>query len=205
VHLERPHRLHKLLPVSTLSIANYTTALQLALQFLEVQKSGKLPSSNPFSWRGDSALNDGSDNGVNLTGGLYDAGDQIKFGLPMAFTATLLSWSVLEYAPLMEQTQQLVVAMDSIRWVTDYLIKAHVSSNEFYFQVFTPTHVCFQLLLPISSVALFSMLFPQKFHFQSSSSSIARTQVPPLPELKFCTQSSSSSIAKAEVLFHCQS
>ncbi|CAK9263401.1 unnamed protein product [Sphagnum jensenii] len=135
VHLERPHRLHKLLPGSTLSIANYTTALQLALQFLDVQKSGKLPSSNPFSWRGDSALNDGSDNGVNLTGGLYDAGDQIKFGLPMAFTATLLSWSVLEYASLMEQTQQLVVAMDSIRWVTDYLIKAHVSSNEFYFQV----------------------------------------------------------------------
>jgi hypothetical protein len=38
VHLERPHRLHKLLPGSTLSIANYTTALQLALQFLDVQK-----------------------------------------------------------------------------------------------------------------------------------------------------------------------
>ncbi|CAM6040729.1 unnamed protein product [Sphagnum compactum] len=136
VFVERARKKHhEVAPVSTLSVANYTTALQLALQFFDVQKSGKLPSSNPFSWRGDSCLSDGSDNGVNLTGGLFDAGDHIKFGLPMAFTATVLSWSVLEYGSIMSQTQQLSVATDAIRWVTDYLIKAHVSSDVFYFQV----------------------------------------------------------------------
>jgi hypothetical protein len=49
---------------------------------------------------------DGKDNGVDLTGGLYDAGDSVKFGLPMAFTATLLSWGVLEYGPAMEKAGQ---------------------------------------------------------------------------------------------------
>jgi hypothetical protein len=34
---------------------------------------------------------------VNLTGGYYDAGDNVKFGFPMAFTVTLLSWSAMEY------------------------------------------------------------------------------------------------------------
>nr|GEW18045.1 endoglucanase 17-like [Tanacetum cinerariifolium] len=33
---------------------------------------------------------------VDLVGGYYDAGDNIKFGFPMAFTTTLLSWCVLQ-------------------------------------------------------------------------------------------------------------
>lgn len=97
--------------------------------------AGQLPSNFPIAWRGDSCLQDGSDNGVDLSGGLYDAGDHVKFGLPMAFTATLLSWSVLEYGPLMDKSNQLTVAKGSIRWVTDYLIKAHTASEEFYYQV----------------------------------------------------------------------
>ncbi|KAE9445214.1 hypothetical protein C3L33_22888, partial [Rhododendron williamsianum] len=32
---------------------------------------------------------------VDLVGGYYDAGDNVKFGLPMAFTITMLSWSVV--------------------------------------------------------------------------------------------------------------
>ena len=48
-------------------------------------------------WRGSSALNDGSLAGVDLTGGYYDAGDNVKFGFAMAFSMTLLSWSVVEY------------------------------------------------------------------------------------------------------------
>nr|GEV34612.1 endoglucanase 17-like [Tanacetum cinerariifolium] len=34
---------------------------------------------------------------VDIVGGYYDAGDNIKFGFPMAFTTTMLSWSVLEF------------------------------------------------------------------------------------------------------------
>lgn len=97
--------------------------------------AGKLPANFPISWRGDSNLEDGSDVGVDLSGGMYDAGDSVKFGFPMAFTATILSWSVLEYGPAMESAGQLTSAKASLKWVTDYLIKAHPAADELYFQV----------------------------------------------------------------------
>lgn len=124
--------------------ANYTQAMTTALTFLDIQKSGKLPANFPISWRGDSNLDDGSDVGVDLSGGLYDAGDSIKFGFPMAFTATILSWSVLEYGPAMESAGRLTSAKASLKWITDYLIKAHPAADELYFQVGDPAldHKC---------------------------------------------------------------
>ena len=69
---------------------NYGEALQKALYFYEAQRSGALPASNRVEWRGDSALRDGAAEGVDLTGGWYDAGDHMKFGFPMAASATPL-------------------------------------------------------------------------------------------------------------------
>lgn len=51
--------------------------------------------NNKIVWRGDSALHDGSEENLDLSKGLYDAGDLMKFGFPMAFTATVLSWRFL--------------------------------------------------------------------------------------------------------------
>lgn len=51
---------------------NYNRVLRLSILFYETQRSGKLPANNRIPWRGDSALNDGSDVGVDLTGGWYD-------------------------------------------------------------------------------------------------------------------------------------
>ena len=42
----------------------YGEALTKSLLFYEAQRSGKLPSNQRVQWRGDSALNDGSDAGV---------------------------------------------------------------------------------------------------------------------------------------------
>ena len=39
----------------------------------------------------------GADNGVDLTGGYYDAGDNVKFNFPMASAMTLLAWSGIEF------------------------------------------------------------------------------------------------------------
>src|SRR5687768_10152826 len=76
---------------------NYGEALQKSIYFYEAQQSGVLPAWNRVEWRGDSTLADGQDNSVNLSGGWYDAGDHVKFGFPMAASATLLAWSVAEY------------------------------------------------------------------------------------------------------------
>lgn len=90
---------------------------------------------NKISWRGDSALKDGSEAKLDLSKGMYDAGDHIKFGFPMAFTATVLSWAILEYGDQMQTVDQLEPAQDSLKWITDYLIEAHPSENVLYIQV----------------------------------------------------------------------
>jgi hypothetical protein len=76
---------------------NYAEALQKSLYFYDVQRSGDLSADFRVSWRGDSAVNDGSDVGLDLSGGFYDAGDHVKFGLPMAHSLTMLAWGAIEY------------------------------------------------------------------------------------------------------------
>lgn len=43
---------------------------------------------------------------VDLVGGYYDAGDNIKFSFPMAFTTTMLAWSILEFGSHMGLEQK---------------------------------------------------------------------------------------------------
>ncbi|KAG6492708.1 endoglucanase 24-like [Zingiber officinale] len=123
----------------------YADALAVALQFFQIQKSGKLVD-NKISWRGDSALDDGKEAGLDLSKGMYDSGDHIKFGFPMAYTATLLSWSILEYGDQMDVVNQLQIALDALKWITDYLINAHPSDNVLYIQVGDPDldHKCWE-------------------------------------------------------------
>ena len=44
----------------------------MSILFYEAERSGALPDDMRFDWRGDSAMDDGQDNGVDLTGGYYD-------------------------------------------------------------------------------------------------------------------------------------
>ncbi|MEO0409322.1 MAG: glycoside hydrolase family 9 protein [Cyanobacteria bacterium P01_A01_bin.135] len=118
---------------------NYGEALQKSLLFYEAQRSGPLPEGNRIEWRGDSALQDGADVGIDLTGGYYDAGDHVKFGFPMAASMTMLSWGALEYQDAYAASGQLDEVKEAVRWGTDYLLKAHVTENgetkAFYGQV----------------------------------------------------------------------
>ncbi|ERN03163.1 hypothetical protein AMTR_s00003p00121890 [Amborella trichopoda] len=81
---------------------------------------------------------------VDLVGGYYDAGDNVKFGLPMAFTATMLSWSILEFGGLMRG--ELQNAKTALRWATDYLLKATAHPGTIYVQVGDPNkdHACWE-------------------------------------------------------------
>src|SRR5690606_20745092 len=114
---------------------NYGEALQKSIWFYEAQVSGPKPEWNRVSWRGDSALNDGQDVGLDLTGGWYDAGDHVKFGFPQAATVTMLAWGAVEYRSAYQASGQLPHLLNNLRWVNDYFIKAHPSPNVFYGQV----------------------------------------------------------------------
>ncbi|MCH89161.1 endoglucanase 1-like, partial [Trifolium medium] len=123
----------------------YYDALEKSILFFEGQRSGRLPSNQKLTWRGDSGLSDGSSYHVDLVGGYYDAGDNLKFGLPMAFTTTLLAWSVIEFGSSMQD--QIENARDAIRWSTDYLLKAATTTPDtLYVQVGEPSmeHGCWE-------------------------------------------------------------
>ncbi|OWM76648.1 endoglucanase 8-like [Punica granatum] len=123
---------------------NYFDALHKSILFFEGQRSGKLPPDQRVRWRRDSALHDGSSAGVDLTGGYYDAGDNVKFGFPMAFTTTLLSWSVIDFGRKMGP--ELRNAVKAVRWATDYLLKATAVEGVVYVQVGDPysDHNCWE-------------------------------------------------------------
>lgn len=72
---------------------------------------------------------------MDLVGGYYDAGDNVKFGLPMAFTVTMMSWSIIEYGKQMAASGELGHAMDAVKWGTDYFIKAHPQPYVLYGEV----------------------------------------------------------------------
>ncbi|KAF3516320.1 hypothetical protein DY000_02062713 [Brassica cretica] len=112
---------------------DYRDALRKSIMFFEGQRSGKLPPDQRLRWRRDSALRDGSSAGVDLSGGYYDAGDNVKFGFPMAFTTTMLSWSIIDFGRTMGP--ELKNAVKAVKWGTDYLLKATAIPGVVFVQV----------------------------------------------------------------------
>ncbi|KAE8657300.1 Endoglucanase 20 [Hibiscus syriacus] len=94
---------------------DYKDALGKSILFFEGQRSGKLP--------------------VNLVGGYYDAGDNVKFVWPMAFTVTLLSWAAVEFRHEIDSADELNHLHIAIRWGTDFILRAHTSPTTLYTQV----------------------------------------------------------------------
>lgn len=72
---------------------------------------------------------------MDLVGGYYDAGDNVKYGLPMAFTVTTLSWAAIFYNSELKATGELENVRSAIRWGTDYFLKASSRRNRLYVQV----------------------------------------------------------------------
>ncbi|XP_048574614.1 endoglucanase 14-like [Triticum urartu] len=114
---------------------DYATALTKSLLYFEAQRSGRLPPTQRVQWRGDSALKDGADHGVDLTGGYYDSGDNVKFGFPMAFTVTMLLWSVVEHRDRLAAAGELGHTLQAVRWGADYLAKAYAHPDVLYVNV----------------------------------------------------------------------
>jgi endoglucanase len=127
-------------------------ALQKALWFLNVNKSGPGVVNTYVQWRGDAHVMDahikldpnaktGVDlsqafitrnravldpNGtgeVDLSGGFHDAGDYIKFGLTTGFTGSTLAWSLVEYPDSFRTTGLEEEAFHILRWADDYFMR----------------------------------------------------------------------------------
>ncbi len=115
---------------------DYSEALKNSILFYDANKCGKdVATDNVFSWRSACHTSDGSDVGADLTGGYHDAGDHVKFGLPQAYTASVLGWSLYEYDEVFAATGNKTKMLQQLKYFTDYFIKSHTDANTFYYQI----------------------------------------------------------------------
>ncbi|XP_021852458.1 endoglucanase 5 [Spinacia oleracea] len=125
---------------------DYGEAVDKTLLFFEAQRAGKLPYDNRVKWRTDSGMRDGYSQGVDLVGGYYDAGDHVKFGLPMAFSVTMMAWAAIDFSKDVLAANKMDQTLWAIRWGTDYFLKAHTHPNVLWAQVGdgASDHLCWE-------------------------------------------------------------
>ncbi|MBQ3567121.1 MAG: glycoside hydrolase family 9 protein [Oscillospiraceae bacterium] len=113
-------------PVSAETNIDYAEALQKSLFFYECQQAGPLPEWNRVEWRDDSTMND------FVTGGWYDAGDHVKFNLPMAYSASMLAWGLYQYPDGIEKCGEMTNYVNNLTFVMDYLAACDLGDEVVY-------------------------------------------------------------------------
>ena len=124
-----------LLALCSLKSQDYARHLELSLLFYECQRSGPLPKTNRIYWRHDSMVDAGKDVGIDLSGGYYDAGDNVKYNFPASSAMTLLAWSGIEFAEAYKEAGQYEYLLDAVKWGADYFIKCHAAKDVLYIGV----------------------------------------------------------------------
>jgi Glycosyl hydrolase family 9/Ca-dependent carbohydrate-binding module xylan-binding len=113
---------------SPFNSGDYCEALEKGLFFFYANRSGSA-EGNPIEWRDDTDMEDGSDNGVDLTGGWYDAGDAIKFDLPAATSASMMAWSGIKFFDGYKQNGLLAELKKHLAWANDYFMRGYDSKG----------------------------------------------------------------------------
>lgn len=108
--------------------ANYAEALQKSLYFYECQQAGPLPEWNRVEWKADSTMTD------EVLGGWYDAGDHVKFNLPMAYSASMLAWGLYQYPEGVEKCGEMTNYVNNLEFALDYLAECD-RGDEVVYQV----------------------------------------------------------------------
>lgn len=108
--------------------ANYAEALQKSLYFYECQQAGPLPEWNRVEWKADSTMTD------EVLGGWYDAGDHVKFNLPMAYSASMLAWGLYQYPDGVEKCGEMTNYVNNLEFVLDYIAECD-RGDEVVYQV----------------------------------------------------------------------
>ena len=76
------------------------------------------------------------DERVDLSGGYYDAGDTIKFGFPLAYTMTILSWGGIDFFRIYQMTDELQHLLQAVKWGIDWMNKAVIRDEKEIKEVF---------------------------------------------------------------------
>ncbi|KAF6252704.1 endo-beta-1,4-glucanase [Scenedesmus sp. NREL 46B-D3] len=121
--------------VSASAPSKYATVLGMSLDFYDAQRSGRLPSDNRIKWRADSLVSDKTPAGTDLSGGWFDAGDNVKFQLPGAWTASMLAWGMLQFGDGYKRAGHYERALATIRWASDFFIKSAYAPDRLVGQV----------------------------------------------------------------------
>lgn len=118
------------------STSDYSSVLKMAVDFYDANKCGKnVAADNVFSWRGACHTSDGSDVGLDLTGGYHDAGDHVKFHMPGAFSASMLAWALYENKAVFDSIGYTTKLLSTLKYFSDYFLKCHPNANTYYYQV----------------------------------------------------------------------
>ena len=114
---------------------DYPSALQLAVQFFEAQRSGRvLHNASRVRWTHDSFLADGETVALDLSGGYADAGDYVKSTKTIGHSMSLLAWGLLEFKSGFGVGTH-VEAVEALRWGVDYLLRCHPEPKTLIVQV----------------------------------------------------------------------
>ncbi|MEJ6951307.1 glycoside hydrolase family 9 protein [Natronospora cellulosivora (SeqCode)] len=123
---------------SSISLAadyNYVDALAKSILFYDANMCGPEAADNRFQWRDACHIHDGQDVGLDLTGGFHDAGDHMKFGLPQAYSSSVLAYTMYLYEDTLKDKGQYDYLYRIVKHFTDYYIRSHPDPNTFYYQV----------------------------------------------------------------------
>ncbi|GAB1520077.1 hypothetical protein RhiTH_003150 [Rhizoctonia solani] len=115
------------------SIVPYTVPSEPRYDYAEVlhKRSGKLGPNRRLAWRGDSCFDCVGTNGEDLSGGYFEAANTMKWGLPMAWTLTQLSYNVHVFSEAMQAVNEYDEALEGIKWGIDYLVNCISSPDQF--------------------------------------------------------------------------
>ncbi len=109
---------------------DYADVLAKATAWFDVNRCGPdVAVNNVFSsWRGACHTGDA------VTGGFHDAGDHVKFGLPAAFSASAMGWSLYEFKSEYDNAGATAKALQELKIFTDYFLKSW-NGNSFVIQI----------------------------------------------------------------------
>jgi endoglucanase len=106
---------------------NYSEAMLKAVAWFDANRCGKnVAADNVFGWRSACHTADAVD------GGFHDAGDHVKFGLPAAFSASALGWSLYEFKSEFDNAGATEKCLQELKIFNDYFLKCWDGSSFVY-------------------------------------------------------------------------